>query len=117
MTEGAKQTLHACPICGLQQTVGVVPGGARVHCVRCDHLLFQNMAGEANRRVFSFSLTALLLLIPANLYPILEVTSFGNTRSYTALSGARALWEGNMWPLAIPVGLLSESLPSCWRGK
>jgi len=113
MTEGTFQTLHACPICGLQQTVDAVPSGARVHCARCDHLLFQNMAGESNRRVFSFSLTALLLLIPANLYPILEVTSFGNTRSYTALSGARALWEGSMWPLAIPVGLLSVVLPFC----
>lgn len=113
MTDGVSQTPHACPVCGLQQTVGLVPGGARVHCARCDHLLFQDMAGEANRRVFSFSLTALLLLIPANLYPILEVTSFGNTRSYTALSGARALWEGNMWPLALPVGLFSVVLPFC----
>ena len=113
MTDGAAQTLHACPTCGLQQTVGVVPGGARVHCVRCDHLLFQDMAGEANRRVFCFTLTALLLFIPANLYPILEVTNFGTTRYYTVLSGARALWEGSMWPLAIPVGLASVVLPLC----
>ena len=113
MTDGTSPPLHACPTCGLQQTVDVVPSGARVHCARCDHLLFQDLAGEANRRVFCFALTALLLLIPANLYPILEVTSFGNTRSYTALSGARALWEGNMWPLALPVGLLSVVLPFC----
>ena len=113
MTDGVAQTLHACPTCGLQQTVGVVPSGARVHCVRCDHLLFQDMAGEANRRVFCFTLTALLLFIPANLYPILEVTNFGTTRYYTVLSGARALWEGSMWPLAIPVGLASVVLPLC----
>lgn len=76
-------------------------------------MLFQDRAGEGSRRVFSFSLTALLLFIPACLYPSLEVTSFGNTSSYTVLSGARALWEGNMWPLAIPVGLASVVLPFC----
>jgi paraquat-inducible protein A len=113
MIDGASPALHACSICGLQQTVGVVPSGARVHCARCDHLLFQDRAGEENQRVFSFSLTALLLFIPANLYPILEVTSFGNTRSYTVLSGARALWDGSMWPLAIPVALASVVLPFC----
>jgi len=76
MTDAIPQTLHACSICGLQQTVAVVPGGDRVHCACCDHLSLQDMAGEANRRVFCFTLTA-LLLIPANLYPILGLLSGG----------------------------------------
>jgi paraquat-inducible protein A len=41
------------------------------------------------------------------------VTTFGDTRSYTVLSGARALWQSAMWPLAVPVALASVVLPFC----
>lgn len=101
----------ACPVCNLSQSTGAVPRGARVHCARCDHLLFRDMAGQGNQRVVCFALTALLLFVPANLLPILEVTTFGQTRSYTVLSGTQAIWQGEMWPLAIPIGLASAVLP------
>ncbi len=113
MADALVPTLVACPICSLRQTIGKVPGGARVHCARCDHLLFHDTAGAGNRRAFCFALTALLLFVPANLYSTLEVTTFGTTRSYTVLSGTRALWQGSMWPLALPVGLASVVLPFC----
>jgi paraquat-inducible protein A len=41
------------------------------------------------------------------------VTTFGATRSYTALSGAQALWQSAMWPLAVPVALAGALLPAC----
>jgi len=113
VTESESATPLVCPICAQRQTVGTVPAGARVHCVRCDHLLFQDREGEGGQRVFCFTLTALLLYIPAYFYPILEVTNLGTTRSFTVLSGTRALWEGSMWPLGIAVGLASVALPLC----
>jgi paraquat-inducible protein A len=102
-----------CPSCGLTQTVEVLPAGARAHCVRCDALLARRAAGNANQRFLCFALTALLLFLPACRYPILEVTALGDTRAYTVLSGARALWQSAMWPLAIPVALMSIVLPFC----
>jgi paraquat-inducible protein A len=102
-----------CPTCGLVQAVGAIPVGARAHCARCDALLARHDAGDANQRVLCFALTGLLLFLPACRYPILEVTALGDTRAYTVLSGARALWQGAMWPLAIPVALLSVVLPFC----
>jgi paraquat-inducible protein A len=94
--DSATERSLACPVCDLSQSVGAVPGGARVHCARCDHLLFRDMAGRGNQRIFCFALTALLLFVPANLLPILEVTTFGTTRSYTVLSGTQAIWRGSM---------------------
>ena len=111
--DSATERSLACPVCDLSQTVGAVPGGARVHCARCDHLLFRDMTGQGNQRIFCFALTALLLFVPANLLPILEVTTFGSTRSYTVLSGTQAIWRGSMWPLAVPIGLASAVLPFC----
>jgi paraquat-inducible protein A len=85
----------------------------RAHCRRCDALLARATAGDGNQRAFCFALSALLLLVPAYGYPILEVTTFGDTRGYTVLSGARALWQSTMWPLAVPVALTSALLPAC----
>jgi paraquat-inducible protein A len=102
-----------CPTCGLTQAVGVLPAGARAQCVRCNAFIARRGSGNLNQRALCFALTALLLLLPACRYPILEVTAFGDTRAYTVLSGARALWQSAMWPLAIPVALMSVVLPFC----
>jgi paraquat-inducible protein A len=105
--------LLECQTCGLTQAVGALSAGARAQCACCDALLARHAAGDANQRVLSFALTALLLFLPTCRYPILEVTALGDTRAYTVLSGARALWQSVMWPLAIPVALMSIILPFC----
>jgi paraquat-inducible protein A len=104
--------LVGCPICGLTQAIGPVPLGSSAHCVRCDSTLLRQQAGEPGLTAFCCALGALLLFIPAYSWPILEVTTFGRTHSYTVLSGAEALWHGTMWPLAIPVALASVALPA-----
>jgi paraquat-inducible protein A len=109
----AAARLRDCPTCGLVQSVGPLVEGARAHCARCDGLIARHEADGGTERALCYTLTALLLFLPAYAYPILEVTTFGNTRSYTVLSGARALWQSAMWPLAVPVALASVVLPLC----
>jgi paraquat-inducible protein A len=109
----AAARLRDCPTCGLVQSVGPLPEGARAHCARCDGLIARHEADDRTERALCYTLTALLLFLPAYAYPILEVTTFGDTRSYTVLSGARALWQSAMWPLAVPVALASVVLPLC----
>ena len=110
----AAPQLLACPTCGLVQSVGPLPAGARALCGRCDGLLARDdSAGDRNQRAWCFTLTAVMLFLPAYRYSILEVTTLGDTRSYTALSGAAALWQGEMWPLAVPVALAGALLPAC----
>jgi paraquat-inducible protein A len=109
----AATRLLDCPTCGLAQSLGPLPAGARAHCVRCNTVIAQGAAGDGDQRALCFALTALLLFLPAYRYPILEVTTFGDMRSYTVVSGARALWQSAMWPLAVPVALASVVLPFC----
>ena len=104
--------LVGCPICGLAQTVAALSAGTRAHCARCDAVLRRRGWTEPTHAAFCFALSALLLFIPANLYPVLDVSTFGRSHSYTVLSGAKALWAGTMWPLAIPVVLASVVLPA-----
>ena len=53
----------------------------------------------------------MMLYLPANLLPIMHVTSLGQTRSDTILSGAEFLLIGGMWPLALVVFVASILIP------
>jgi paraquat-inducible protein A len=111
MSASSTVALVGCPVCGLAQTVGALPAATTAHCARCGVVLRRGGSGSY-RAALCFALGALLLFAPANLWPIIEVTTFGRTHSYTVLSGAAALWNGTMWPLAIPVVLASVALPA-----
>ena len=101
-----------CPTCGLAQTVAALRAGTQAHCACCDMVLARRARTDPGVAAFCFALGALLLFVPAMRYPVLDVTTFGRTHSYTVLSGAGALWAGTMWPLAIPVALASAVLPA-----
>jgi len=49
--------------------------------------------------------------VPANLYPIMEVTSLGQTQGDTILSGVIFLAAHGMWPLAAIVFIASVVVP------
>ena len=104
--------LVCCPVCGLAQTVGVVATASSAHCARCDQLLLRGRSSQPGQAAFCFALAALLLFVPAYSWPILEIATFGRLHGYTVLSGSQALWQGGMWPLAIPVALASVVLPA-----
>jgi paraquat-inducible protein A len=104
--------LVGCPVCGLAQTIGTLPAGTRAHCARCDTVLQRRGHADSHQAAFCYTLAALILFVPAYAWPVLEVTTFGRSHDYTVLSGAEAVWQGSMWPLAIPVGLASVLLPA-----
>jgi paraquat-inducible protein A len=110
-TSAAPDRLVSCPVCGLTQTAGALPAGTAACCARCDSVLLRAGAGSG-QAAFCFALGALLLFVPAYLWPVLEITTFGRVHGYTVLSGAEALWQSSMWPLAIPVVLASVVLPA-----
>ena len=110
-TSAASDRLVGCPVCGLVQTVGALPAGSTASCARCDSVLLRGGAGSG-QTAFCLALGALLLFVPAYLWPVLEITTFGRVHSYTVPSGAQALWQSSMWPLAVPVALASVVLPA-----
>ena len=52
-----------------------------------------------------------MLYLPANLLPIMHVTSLGQVRADTILSGAEFLLLHGMWPLALIVFVASILVP------
>jgi paraquat-inducible protein A len=100
-----------CDVCQL-----VVPRsairfpGARPHCPRCGALL-RHRKPESLQRTWALVLAAVIFYIPANLLPIMTVTSLGRTRSDTILSGVVFLLTHGMWPLAAIVFVASVFVP------
>jgi len=104
---GAHAQCHACQLVvrirpvDADATLGCPRCGASVHRRKPDSLL----------RTTAYLIAAAICYVPANLYPIMTVTSLGQTQSDTILSGALYLLLHGMWPLALIVFVASVVVP------
>jgi paraquat-inducible protein A len=64
----------------------------------------------------AFSATALLLLLPSALSPLMSLTSFGVQRRSWLPTGVEALWNDGFAPLAVLVFLFSIVIPFIYLG-
>jgi len=56
-------------------------------------------------------ISAVILYIPANLYPVFTIVSFGHGNTSTIIGGVRQLMEGGDWPLAVIIFVASIVVP------
>lgn len=56
-------------------------------------------------------ITAVILYVPANLLPVMTVTSFGKGEPDTILSGVKVLIHMGMWPIALLIFFASITVP------
>lgn len=59
----------------------------------------------------SFSLTALIFYLPANLFPFMSIELYGNTNTSTIWSGIVTLTQSGSWAIAVIVFLASILIP------
>lgn len=79
-------------------------------CPRCTAALHRRKP-QSLQRTWALLLAATIFYIPANLLPIMTVTSLGRTQSDTIFSGVVFLLEHGMWPLALVVFVASVFVP------
>jgi paraquat-inducible protein A len=99
--------LLLCEVCNLVAPVG--PGNSP--CPRCGAHRHPRKP-ESIVRAWALVTTALILYLPANIFPVMTVVSFGKGESDTILSGVEALFLGGMWPLALLVFFASITVPA-----
>lgn len=80
------------------------------NCLRCGAELHLRKASSLSR-AWAYLIAAMVLYVPANIYPIMTVQSFGSGEPDTILSGAAKLLESGMWPLALLVFVASIVIP------
>jgi paraquat-inducible protein A len=79
-------------------------------CPRCTAPLHKRIPDSVTR-TWALLLTAAILYVPANLYPVMTVISFGRGEPDTILSGVMLLLEVGMWPVALLVFFASITVP------
>ncbi len=95
-----------CHTCGLL----TMEDERHTHCSRCTTPLYHRKPNSIGN-TWALLIAATVLLVPANLYPILTVIQFGQGAPDTILSGILHLAEDGMWGLAMIVFIASIVVP------
>ena len=102
-TPPAPGTWLDCRGCGMVQPLAT-------RCGRCAARLRRRNADSLHRTA-AFVVTGFVLYLPANLYPVLTVISFGRGAPATIMGGVVELMNGSDWPLALIVFAASVAVP------
>lgn len=104
--------LIACQTCGLVQHTEQVQPGSIAQCSRCSSTIVTRKRNSIARTA-AFSLAALILYIPANIYPILRMNYYGVYSENTVWDGCVNLFKHGQWFVAGIVFLASILIPLC----
>ena len=104
----ARVALASCHDCALVVRAPAGHGGAR--CPRCGAAIHTRKPNSI-ARTWALLITAVILYVPANVFPVMTVTSLGRAQSDTIISGVIHLLDHGMWPLALLVFFASVVVP------
>lgn len=101
-------TLH-CDACTL-----ALPAAALAHesapCPRCGAALHRHRP-HAYAHSAAFALAGLVMLVPANVLPVLSTSQLGQPRIDTIFSGVLSLYQDGLWGIALIVFTASMVVP------
>ena len=101
----------ACKTCGRVHALqSDAPGGKVARCRRCGAVLAKRSIHSLHLTA-AFSLAALILYVPANVFPIMRLEMYGQTTTNTVWQGCRRLFEDGQWGIAAIVFLASILIP------
>ena len=92
-----------CRECGLVQS-------SQAQCLRCGAGLHRRKPNSLQNAT-ALVATGFILYLPANLYPVITVVSFGHRTTATIMGGVIQLLDGSDWPLALIVFAASVAVP------
>lgn len=99
-----------CETCGLVQEHVEIPAGHGAYCSRCDSALVRRRV-NSRVRTAALALAAIVLYVPANIYPIMIMEYLGRHTENTVWGGVKALYEDHMWYVAAIVFAASILIP------
>jgi len=104
----AQAGLISCHACGLLHR----PAGSAhdLVCTRCGAALHTRKP-DSLKRTWALLIAAFILIIPANLLPVMISGSLFGSETDTIMSGVVFLWIDGSWPLAIILFIASIAVP------
>lgn len=104
------EQLIACHECDLLLRKPAPEQGERVECPRCGYELYSHRH-QMLRRSMALVIAALLLYVPANFLPIMQLNLLGQASDDTVWSGVLGLYNSGMQGVAVVVFLCSMAVP------
>lgn len=104
------ERLIACHECDLLLRKPLTSTGEKVECPRCGYELYTHRS-QVVRRSLALVITALLLYLPANFLPIMQLNLLGQVTEDTVWSGVLGLYSSGMQSIAVVVFLCSMAVP------
>jgi len=101
----------ACDTCGLVQQVEPLAPGSTAECFRCGTFLQARASEGSVELTAALSLAALVLYVPANIYPILTMHLHGTYSENTIWDGVVSLAQHDQWFVAVVVFAASIVVP------
>jgi paraquat-inducible protein A len=103
-------SILACRICGQVHAMEPLAEGMVANCSRCGSMM-EKKTHSSLHMTAAFSLAALILYFPANIFPILHMEVYGAVSDNTAWSGMQTLFQEGDYPIGVIVFLASILIP------
>ena len=102
--------LTACHECDLLQREPVLPTGGVACCRRCKAVLFRDIPDSIDRGL-AYTLGAAILLIVANVFPIVGLEVQGNLHATSLYGAVESIWQNDMEGVAALVFVTTILIP------
>lgn len=100
----------ACDVCGQVHRMMPLPAGRMAICVRCGSRIARHTRNSLHYTA-ALSLAAIILYVPANVFPILKMDLYGARSQNTIWDGCVRLWRDGNQLIAAIVFLSSIVIP------
>ena len=105
----------ACRSCDLLQRIPALTPGGKAHCGRCGEVLAMNSAHPLDRPL-AIAITAAIVLVIANVSPLMSLSVAGRTATTTLVGGAVEMWMQGSQITAVIVLFCAVVAPAIYVG-
>jgi paraquat-inducible protein A len=106
----AHPDILSCSTCGLRQRVEPLPADRTAECARCGSFRVAGARGSLQATA-AFAVAALILYVPANIFPIMRMNFYGAYSENTVWGGVVSLAQHDQWLVAAIVFVASIAIP------
>jgi paraquat-inducible protein A len=85
------QNLLACSECDMLQSIPAIPPGGKARCPRCNHTIASSKP-DSLERTLALTVAAAIVLVVANVAPLMGISAVGRNASTTIIGGALEMW-------------------------
>jgi paraquat-inducible protein A len=105
--------IAACPDCDLMQRIPALSSGETARCLRCGRSMAAGKTDPLNR-TFAFAVAAAIVLIIANVTPLMGLSAVGRHASTTILGGVLKMWQEGQGITAALVAFCTVVAPTIY---